>query len=76
MVRAVPDCMVDGFDDLIAGLSLPDADDRHVLAAAIRAGAQSIVTCNLKDFPAETLAPYGVEAQHSGETVARERAGR
>ncbi len=69
MVRAVPDCMVDGFDDLIAGLSLPDADDRHVLAAAIRAGAQTIVTFNLKDFPAESLALYGVEAQHPDDFV-------
>jgi len=69
MVRAVPDCTVDGFDDLISGLSLPDADDRHVLAAAIRAGAQSIVTFNLKDFPAESLASYGVEAQHPDDFV-------
>ncbi|MCA9590828.1 MAG: PIN domain-containing protein [Myxococcales bacterium] len=64
MVRAVPDCMVEGFEDLIAGLSLPDADDRHVLAAAIRASAQTIVTFNLKDFPAEPLTPYEIEAQH------------
>src|SRR4051794_15217378 len=42
MVRAVPDCMVEGFDDLIGGLTLPDPDDRHVLAAAIRSGAQTI----------------------------------
>lgn len=69
MVRAVPDCMVEGFDDLIAGLSLPDLDDRHVLAAAIRAGAQTIVTFNLKDFPAERLESYGVEAQHPDDFV-------
>jgi hypothetical protein len=64
MVRAVPDCMVEGFEELIAGLSLPDVDDRHVLAAAIRASAQTIVTFNLKDFPADRLAPYEIEAQH------------
>jgi hypothetical protein len=69
MVRAVPDCMVEGFDDLIAGLSLPDLDDRHVLAAAIRAGAQTIVTFNLKDFPAVRLESYGVEAQHPDDFV-------
>jgi hypothetical protein len=40
MKRAVPDCMVTGFDTLVDGLVLPDPDDRHVLAAAIRAGAQ------------------------------------
>jgi PIN domain len=39
MTRAVPDCMVTNFDALIDGLLLPDVDDRHVLAAAIRAGA-------------------------------------
>jgi predicted nucleic acid-binding protein len=69
MVRAIPDCTVESFDDLIAGLSLPDPDDRHVLAAAIRAGAQTIVTFNLKDFPAERLASYGVEAQHPDDFV-------
>ena len=62
MNRAIADVVVEGFEDLEAGLQLPDLDDRHVLAAAIRAGAQAIVTFNLKDFPAETLALYGVEA--------------
>jgi hypothetical protein len=38
-------------------------NDRHVLAAAVRAGAQLIVTNNLKDFPAAALAPYGLEAK-------------
>ncbi len=69
MVRAIPDCMVDGFDELVAGLVLPDPNDRHVLAAAIRAGAQTIVTFNLKDFPVERLAAYGVEARHPDDFV-------
>ena len=64
MDQAVPDCLVEGYEPLIEGLSLPDPDDRHVLAAAIRAGAQAIVTINLKDFPAPSLAPYGIEAVH------------
>ena len=46
MNDAVSDCRpVEGFENLIAfACSLPDLDDRHVLAAAIRAGAQVIVT--------------------------------
>jgi len=38
-----------------------------VLAAAIRAGAGVIVTTNLSDFPKETLAKYGIDAQHPDE---------
>ena len=64
MCDAIPDCIVSGYENLIDGLSLPDADDRHVLAAAIRSGAQTIVTFNLKDFPAATLDAFGVEARH------------
>jgi len=64
MDAAVRDCLVTGHEELIASLSLPDPDDRHVLAAAIHAGAEVIVTCNLKDFPAEALARFNIEAQH------------
>jgi hypothetical protein len=64
MNQAVPDCLVTGYEALIDGLTLPDPDDRHVLAAAIRCNAQIIVTFNLKDFPQATLDPYGIEAMH------------
>src|SRR5262249_45580064 len=64
MTEAIRDSLVTGYEDLIASLSLPDPDDRHVLAAAIRAGAEVIVTYNLTDFPAEALARYDIEAQH------------
>ncbi len=57
MIQAVRDCMVTGYEPLVEGLVLPDPDDRHVLAAAIRANAQAIVTANLKDFPKTALAP-------------------
>jgi len=69
MSQAVPDCMVSGFEALIEGIELPDRDDRHVLAAAIRAGAQAIVTFNLADFPDERLAPYNIEAKHPDDFV-------
>jgi len=54
---------------LIDQLDLPDPDGRHVLAAAIRAHAGDIVTYNIRDFPAESLKPYGIEAQHPDEFV-------
>lgn len=63
MCRAVPDCLTTGYEELIDGLHLPDPDDRHVLAAAIRSGSQVIVTENLGDFPADVLQTYGIEAQ-------------
>jgi hypothetical protein len=65
----VRDCLVTGYEDLIEALTLPDPDDRHVLAAAIRAGASVIRTTNLADFPEETLAKYGIEAQHPDEFI-------
>ena len=64
MNSVVPDCMIKGFEFLSERLTLPDADDRHVLAAAIRGKADAIVTYNLKDFPAATLDQYDIEPLH------------
>lgn len=69
MNRAVPDCLIHSYEGLIDGLTLPDADDRHVLAAAVRCQAGVIVTYNLKDFPEDALAPYGIATQHPDEFV-------
>lgn len=69
MREAVPDCMVTGFEHLEDGLDLPDPDDRHVLAAAIRANAQAIVTYNLRDFPDHVLERYDIEPKHPDEFV-------
>lgn len=63
MCDAVRDCLTTGYEELVPGLDLPDPDDRHVLAAAIRAGSEVIVTENIKDFPVQALAPYNIEAQ-------------
>jgi hypothetical protein len=71
MNEAGRDCLVTGYEDLIPSLSLPDSDDRHVLAAAIRAGADVIVTYNLSDFPAETLADFDIEALHPDDFLVR-----
>ena len=67
----VPDCLVTGYESLIENLTLPDPDDRHVLAAAIHAGAGFIVTFNLEDFPASIVGPLGIEAIHPDELVSR-----
>ena len=61
---SVLDCLVVDYECLVEGLSLPDPKDRHVLAAAIRAQAQVVVTFNLKDFPPKTLSKFDIEAQH------------
>ena len=55
--------LVTGYTALIPGLFLPDPNDRHVLAAAIESGAELIVTWNVRDFPADTLAPYEIATQ-------------
>jgi hypothetical protein len=65
----VRDCLVTGYEPLIPSLNLPDLDDRHVLAAAIRTGASIIVTSNLADFPASELGKYDIEAQHPDEFI-------
>ncbi|GAA3461429.1 PIN domain-containing protein [Saccharothrix longispora] len=67
--RSVPDCLVTGHEALVDGLVLPDPDDRHVLAAAISCGAQVIVTDNLKDFPAECLVRWDIEAKSPDDFV-------
>lgn len=61
MVTAVRDCLITGYEPLVPALELPDPDDRHVLAAAIRARAQVIVTNNRKDFPAEDLRKWDID---------------
>lgn len=60
----VSDCLVKGYRSLIPRLRLRDLNERHVLAAAVRAKVDVIVIFNLKHFPAEQLSPYGIVAQH------------
>jgi predicted nucleic acid-binding protein len=69
MDRAVPDCLVMSYEPLISGLTLPDPNDRHVLAAAITARASVIVTFNVGDFPADALQPYGIQAKHPDDFI-------
>ncbi|HHT9843832.1 TPA: PIN domain-containing protein [Legionella pneumophila] len=60
----VLDAIVENYESLESALNLPDPNDNHVLAAAIVSSSDVIVTYNLKDFPAEELAKYDIEAQH------------
>jgi hypothetical protein len=64
MEASLDDAMVSGYEPLIETITLPDVDDRHVLAAAIHCGARVIVTTNLRDFPSEILALHDIEARH------------
>lgn len=59
---AFPDALVLNYEGLIENLDLPDVDDRHVLAAAIKINANIIVTNNLKDFPSDYLDSFGLKA--------------
>jgi hypothetical protein len=69
MNTKIQDSLVTDFEHLIPSLELPDVDDRHVLAAAIAAGASTIVTYNLKDFPAPVLAVHDIEAKHPDDFI-------
>ncbi len=65
----ITDCLVQGYETIIQDLELPDPGDRHVLAAAIRSSSKFIITFNLRDFPEQALAPYGILAQHPDDFI-------
>nr|WP_244661810.1 PIN domain-containing protein [Mesorhizobium huakuii] len=69
MNRSVPDCLVEGYQELIPSLTLPDENDRHVRAAAIVSAADAIVTFNLKDFPKPVLDKYLLDLIHPDEFI-------
>ncbi len=61
-----PESIVEGYESLIPSMT-NEIKDRHVLAAAVKSKANVIVTFNLKDFPPESLQPWGIKAQHPDE---------
>jgi predicted nucleic acid-binding protein len=69
MSAAIRDVLVTNYEPLIPVIELPDPGDRHVLAAAIRARAQLIVTANLRDFPEGILGQWDVRAVSPDEFV-------
>ena len=66
---AFPDAMVKNYESLVETLKLPDSKDCHVLAAAIKTNANLIVTNNLKDFPEEYLAEFGLMAKTADDFI-------
>lgn len=71
MLQAFPDAMVIGFDDLISAMKNHEGD-RHVLAAAVRCGADAIVSNNKKHFPPDALSPYGIECLTAGQFLSHQ----
>jgi predicted nucleic acid-binding protein len=59
METAFEDANVTGYERLVASMT-NDPKDRHVLAAAVRCGAQAIITDNVKHFPPVSVAPYDI----------------
>jgi predicted nucleic acid-binding protein len=62
MGDAFEDACTEGWETLEHTVTLPDADDRHVVAAALRGRADAIVTANLGDYPTGLLAPLGMRS--------------
>ncbi len=63
MERYFADARVEGYADLIPTMT-NDEKDRHVLAAAVRGGAEVLVTFNTKHFPVSALEPFDLEVVH------------
>ena len=67
MREAFSDALITDWEEIGPGILLPDPDDWHVVATAVRGGADAIITANLADFPATALDPLGLEAIHPDE---------
>jgi predicted nucleic acid-binding protein len=63
------DCYVLGYESLMDQFELPDPDDHHVLAAAIKADCNIIATDNIKDFPPKLLAAYNIRTMTRDELM-------
>lgn len=71
MERAFQEALVTDFEALMpACQTLPDKDDAHVIAAALKSQASMIVTENVSDFPASILEPLNLEAKTADAFIA------
>ncbi len=71
MAARFPHAEISDYQAIQKDLKLPDPDDRHVLAAAVQAKVNFIVTFNLKDFPADYLQNFGVKPIHPDDFAAQ-----
>ncbi|MGH3510788.1 MAG: PIN domain-containing protein [Pseudonocardiaceae bacterium] len=62
MRRAFPDAMISGYEPLIEAMT-NHSKDRHVLAAAVAAQADVVVTANLRHFPPQSGNPHGIRIE-------------
>ncbi len=69
MIEALPAAIIEPDDTLTASIRLPDENDAHVVMTAIRSSSQAIVTYNLKDFPANVLMRWDLEAVHPDDFI-------
>lgn len=69
MNRAVRDCLIRGYEPIEHGLDLPDPGDHHVLAAAIKAKAQVLVTWNVRDFPRSAVQQWNIDVRSPDDFV-------
>lgn len=61
--QAFPEAMIEGFEHVIP-VCTNHPEDRHVLAAAIHAKVETIVSFNVKDYTTDSLAPWGINVAH------------
>lgn len=71
MEGAFPEAMIEGHEHLEPALTdLPDADDRHVVAAARHIGAAQIITNNLRDFPPAVMGRLEIDVRSADDFIA------
>ncbi len=71
METAFEEAAVTGYEALEPSCAaIPDPNDHHVVAAALKAQAATIVTDNLKDFPADVLTSLNIEAKSTDAFIA------
>ncbi len=69
MNLAFPDAQIFNYQSLNDNIKLPDKNDHHVLAAAIYAKVDWIVTFNIKDFPYEYIRNFNISVTHPDDFI-------